>query len=190
MATIPTQLRRRIVLTRGGLFLSLLAVLTMVWSAKASDFTSFNDGRLEFLGRWTCEGTITYGTTPRPYNAKLRYSGDLDNHWLAVDFQEQVDSETQNPVKEKQYWTFTPETNTHTRFLADNSGNYGLVSSPGWDGNLMLWEGFFHLAGTDFHLDERIERVNGSPKIHHWIGVISLSGVYAGMYDLVCTKGH
>ncbi|HEY0737920.1 MAG TPA: hypothetical protein VGD69_23585 [Herpetosiphonaceae bacterium] len=139
------------------------------------------DWRQALVGRWDCRGVNTLGG-----KGKAPYMGILNNQWvpgrpwLRLDFAEQ--RAQGKPMQEQQLWEATSADGTHRRTLLTNDGIWGVVTSPGPQGNVMRWEGSF----GDMALSETITWISANK--HRWYGELTRGTEHIGYYQLTCTR--
>lgn len=147
------------------------------------------DRRHEQLGRWFCEGTTGTPEQQRPYYGRLHNQWDLDGTaWLVLHFREQSPPAGQEPMVEKQFWTYDAMTGRHTRYILVASGDHATATAPGWQGDTLDWDGSGNLGGLHVHFHETVQRL--SPTQYRWIGTIdTVDGHRLVQYDMLCRKG-
>jgi hypothetical protein len=184
-----------IIRKRLGLFMMLLVLgvsFATSYAAQAANDKKTKikqlqfDRRQEQVGIWDCSGVTTapYGTE-RPYYGTLKNEWTLDGAWLLVHFEE-VQPVTERPMIEDQYWGYNATTNKHIRTVMVNDGSYGVVQSPGWQGDNLVWSGTFTVGDVAYGYGETIQRL--APNRYRWYGSVSQEGLPFINYDLTCIR--
>ncbi|HEY0605865.1 MAG TPA: hypothetical protein VGD58_23280 [Herpetosiphonaceae bacterium] len=139
------------------------------------------DWRQELVGLWDCRGVSTLGGKGKePYMGILNNKLTRSDSWLTLDFAEQ--RPRRKPMQEQQLWEAVSADGMHRRTLLTNDGTWGVVTSPGPQGNVMRWEGSF----GDMALSETITRISADK--HRWYGELTRGEDYIGYYQLTCTR--
>ena len=173
--------RAKTLLVLGMVFAGLVLPLRSIAAAHLSNTIDVNRDRRQALkGSWECRGTSTLdGKGVQPY------AGQIDNEWmdkrswLALEFAEQ--RPRGKPFSEQQLWEVLAD-GTHRRTILTNTGTWGVVTSPGLQGNVMQWQGPF----GDMQLSETLTLFSANQ--HRWYGELTQDGVYAGYYELMCSR--
>jgi hypothetical protein len=88
-----------------------------------------------FQGSWTCEGV--FPSSGKPIASNLDFSSVLEGAWLAV----QSDDAPPNRFHARELWGYDKNAKRFRNFIFDNFGGARLFSSPGWDGDKLVWTG-------------------------------------------------
>jgi hypothetical protein len=142
------------------------------------------DLRHEQAGQWNCNGvtTVPYGVE-RPFHGALRNEWTLDQQWLVIRFEEKYPV-TELPLREEQYWTYSAATNTHTRLLLTNEGAYAVLTSKGWEDNVLSWQGSYIVEGVALDVKETTVRL--SPDHYRWFATVKQNGTTVASYSFIC----
>jgi hypothetical protein len=88
-----------------------------------------------FQGLWTCQGV--FPSSGKPIASNLDFSSGLEGAWLAV----QSDDVPPNRFHARELWGYDKNAKRFRNFIFDNFGGARLFTSPGWDGDKLVWTG-------------------------------------------------
>jgi hypothetical protein len=88
-----------------------------------------------FIGQWTCDGHFT--SNNQPTSATITASLDLQNSWLSFRWDDKPPSQ----FHALELWGFNKTSKQFTNFIYDNFGGVRMFTSPGWDGDTLIWLG-------------------------------------------------
>lgn len=98
-----------------------------------------------FVGTWHCDEKWLATTMWPAYSstAILQATSDIDGVWLVWSYQQQASPQVRNPGKGADFWGYDPQTKRFVRTKIDNfaPGHFTLLTSSGWQGNTVAWEG-------------------------------------------------
>lgn len=88
-----------------------------------------------FVGQWACAGE--FAASKKPISSRISVSSDLGGSWLAFRW----DDNAPNVFHALELWGFDKSAHHFTNFVHDNFGGVRLFTSPGWDGDKLIWMG-------------------------------------------------
>jgi hypothetical protein len=88
-----------------------------------------------FQGSWTCEGV--FPSSGKSIASNMDFSSGLEGAWLAV----QSDDVPPNRFHARELWGYDKNAKGFRNFIFDNFGGARLFTSPGWDGDKLVWTG-------------------------------------------------
>ena len=140
-----------------------------------------------FEGDWTCEGTMF----PSPFGpggkmtSTARIKDDLGGFWQTGMIK--GNSPAMPPFEGLFHTTYDPAGKQYVMLWVDNMGAWARSTSPGWQGDKMVYEGEGHMGGqTMMGRDTFAKAADGSMK-HTW--EMQMDGKWVPMGDETCRKG-
>jgi hypothetical protein len=98
-----------------------------------------------FSGTWTCHQMLRGSNRPDTSTATMV----LNDRWLQVhDVAPPFDRYRTYPVDTDSYYTYDPVMKRFVNVNIDDNAGYSLASTPGWNGNNMLWTDRSALDGS------------------------------------------
>ena len=87
-------------------------------------------------GNWTCHGMLRGKDRPDTYTGTVTHNGRyVTVHDVAPPF----DQFRAAAVNSDFYYTYDPQNKKYVAVEVDDFGGYGFATSPGWQGNTMVW---------------------------------------------------
>jgi hypothetical protein len=92
---------------------------------------------LSFLqGTWTCHSMLRGKDRPDTFTGTTAMNG----RWIVLhDVAPPFDQYRTLPVNMDQYYTYDMQSKKYVSVNLDDFGGYGFATSPGWQGNTMVW---------------------------------------------------
>jgi hypothetical protein len=87
-------------------------------------------------GTWTCHSMLRGKDRPDTYTGSIGLNG---RYVVAHDTAPPFDQYRSNPVHSEMYFTYDPQAKMYVSTEMDDFGGYGFATSPGWQGNSMVW---------------------------------------------------
>ena len=124
-----------------------------------------------YVGTWSCKGT-QYGAKIEHWDAKVIVAPELDGTWLSV---QMIGPGTNRTIEHKGYDAVRKQ---YVHLAVGVEGSWGMVTSPGWTGNTMVFDDpVDHSRATFTRIDDT----------HYSHAVASAQG--ERLWEKVCTKG-
>ena len=125
-----------------------------------------------YVGDWACKGTQYANGKVEHWDAKVIVAPELDGTWLNV---QMIGPGTNRTVEHKGYDAVRKQ---YVHVAVGIEGSWGLVTSPGWTGNAMVFDDpIDHTRATFTHIDDT----------HYSHAVTSAQG--ERLWEKLCTKG-
>ena len=101
-------------------------------------------------GNWKCTGKIHANPMMGPEHATastIKGKRDLDKFWIAFRIEGKKSKVDPMPWKGADHWSYDASQKKYTRVLVDNFGGWLTATSPGWEGDKMVWTGDMMASG-------------------------------------------
>ncbi|MBW7884368.1 MAG: DUF1579 family protein [Caldilineaceae bacterium] len=129
-----------------------------------------------FLGRW--HGSGTFFATPwwpeKPIHMTVEVSRELGGAWYVTRTAEQASEDNPNPLTATYIWGYDAAAQQFVASWFDSRGGRALQTSPGWEGDRLVFTGEMTSGGYTFPLRDTF--VKHSDSAYHHLGEISLEG--------------
>jgi hypothetical protein len=87
-------------------------------------------------GTWECHQMLRGKDRPDTYTS----SSAMNGRWIVLhDVAPPFDQYRSTPVTTDQYYTYDAQNKRFVMVSVDDFGGYGYATSPGWQGNTMVW---------------------------------------------------
>jgi hypothetical protein len=96
-----------------------------------------------FLGRWRCDGKAFAGPlTPAEHGVSATAEGKLeaDRFWQSFSYEERKTKDRPG-FKLQGFWGYDQGSKRFVRAAIGNHGEWDTASSPGWEGDKLIWSG-------------------------------------------------
>jgi hypothetical protein len=96
-----------------------------------------------FAGSWTCSGNApasSFGPAHKT-QAVVQSKRDLDGHWIVGSVKGTRTAEDPHPIHGMFHMGYDPAAKSYAMFWLDNTGSWAHSTSPGWQGNTMVFTG-------------------------------------------------
>jgi hypothetical protein len=92
---------------------------------------------LSFLqGTWTCHSMLRGKDRPDTTTTTMTLNG----RWLlAQDLAPPFDAYRKDPIHTQTYYSYDAQNKKYVSVSVDDFGGYGFATSPGWNGDTMVW---------------------------------------------------
>jgi hypothetical protein len=142
-----------------------------------------------FLGKWKCDGkAFASPMSPTEHGLKATAEAKLevDNFWQSFTYEEKKSKEHPG-LKVKGFWGFDQGSKRFVRAAVANHGEWDTASSPGWEGDNLIWTG--ELSGPmgriAFH--HRFTK-KGDKEWLHFLEIRTPDGKWAPAEEVTCKK--
>jgi hypothetical protein len=102
-----------------------------------------------FLGRWSCTGAVNDmpGMKGHKTQTNVNVHSDLNGFWVSGLVEEVKTAVNAHPLKGMFHETWDPSAKQFTMLWVDNMGSWASSSSPGWDGDSIVYTGEGNMGG-------------------------------------------
>ena len=139
-------------------------------------------------GNWNCKGKYHAGPMgPEKQNIQstMKVKRDLDGFFYVIRFEEKGTKEHKTPWKSEELWGY--QGGRFTRALYDNFGGSGQLTSPGWEGDKLVWTGETEGAGGKMPTRQTFTR--GGPRELSYVLEFGMQGgAFAPAIEQTCKK--
>jgi hypothetical protein len=142
-----------------------------------------------FLGKWKCDGkAFASPMSPTEHGLKATAEGKLevDNFWQSFTYEEKKTKEHPG-LKVHGFWGFDQGAKRFVRAAVGNHGEWDTASSPGWEGDNLIWTG--ELSGPmgriAFH--HRFTK-KGDKEWVHFLEIRTPDGKWIPAEEVTCKK--
>lgn len=87
-------------------------------------------------GTWTCHSMLRGKDRPNTYTGSIGLNG---RYVVAHDTAPPFDQFRNDPVHSEMYFTYDPQNKKYISTEMDDFGGYGFATSPGWQGDTIVW---------------------------------------------------
>lgn len=96
-----------------------------------------------FAGNWACEGNAPASPFGPAHKTRSTTQGrlDLDGHWVVGTVKEAKTAENPHPLSGMYHMTYDSSAKSFVLIWVDNFGSWATTTSPGWQGNTMVFTG-------------------------------------------------
>jgi hypothetical protein len=127
-----------------------------------------------FTGVWDADGTFfaTPFSAQKPIQMRITVEPEHRGFWVRTRAAELPSHDNPNPLSATYLWGFDPQ---EDRFIAewfDSNGGRASQTSPGWNGDLLVFNGQMTAGGFTFALRDTFTR-RGDNEYHH-LGEVDL----------------
>ena len=127
-----------------------------------------------FHGTWAAPGQFhqTPFNEPKPIEMTIIGSSRLSPHWLHMTSEEAATPENAHLLRATYVWGYDDATGTFTADWFDSNGGRARQTSPGWDGDVLVFTGTMTLHGATVPLRDTFTRFDDD-HFHH-VGEVDL----------------
>jgi hypothetical protein len=140
------------------------------------------------VGTWKCSG-MAY-TTPwfpeHPTTGEVSEKWMLDGKWLAFTYMEKKTAQNPTPFTITGYTGYDPELKMYVIGSVDNNGGYSTGASTGWVGDVMTFEGPWHIGGMTAKSRDTFTK-KGANQLTH-LGELESNGTWIKLGQETCTR--
>jgi len=98
-----------------------------------------------FAGSWKCTETSAAAGHGA---ADVSFRWDLDGFWLTLTYREAKSATAPQPMAAVVHWGYDDAAKRLVATALDNRGNVGTLTSVGWQGDKLVWQGTAKLGGV------------------------------------------
>ena len=140
------------------------------------------------IGKWQCKG-MAYATPwfpEHPTTAEATETWILDGKWVALSYIEKKTAENPMPFVVNGYYGYDPEQKLYVAGSVDSTGGYATGASKGWNGNVIVYEGPWHLGGMTSNSRDTFTKVSANEITH--LGELESNGTWIKLGQETCTR--
>jgi hypothetical protein len=140
-------------------------------------------------GKWKCDGTFPASQFGVAHKAKASFEmkSDLNGYFEMARYEEKKSKENPQPYVMQQVIGFDPSKSELVRTDMDGMGAITHLTSKGWDGDKMTWEGDT-MAGPQKLKFKETHTKKGDKEVDIAMEMAGPDGNFAPLGDLVCKK--
>lgn len=140
-----------------------------------------------FQGSWLCHGNVPAGPygPARKTATTIKIDGDLDGMWFSGRIGDLPSKGNPNPFKGVVHMGYDALAKNYVMFWIDNTGGRATQTSPGWEGDKMVWLGEGSVDGKKVGARDTFTR-KGADFQH--LGEFQLDGKWVVVQDELCKR--
>jgi uncharacterized protein DUF1579 len=132
------------------------------------------------IGTWKCEGKGSMGGKEMKAKGTMKAAWDLDGYWVASTIEARVEG-MPGVHKSKDMYGYDATKKQFVNIGVDGMGGWGMMTSPGWQGDKEEWTGKATMMGKE--TDVKFTITKNGPK------EVTISGSMAGdAFENHCKK--
>jgi hypothetical protein len=171
------------------LALSVLSAIGLVRAEGAPAVAPAKEmARLEFYeGSWECKGKVPESPLgpARMSSTKVSFQKDLDGMWYLGRIEEAASTENPRAYRGTAHMSWDGSSRNYLMIWVDNLGGYATQTSPGWEGDKMVWLGDGAMNGQK--LTARDTFTKEGAEMRHF-GELEIDGAWIIVQDEVCRR--
>jgi hypothetical protein len=140
-----------------------------------------------FEGAWTCTGSAPespFGPAHKT-QATVTAAPDLNGFWYVMRYEEKTTAENPMAVKAMMFWGYDSAQKTFVGSCLDSFGGICHQTSPGWQGDGMVWTGAANMGGQKVGARDTFSLKSGT--LTHK-GEIEMGGKWSLLDEETCKK--
>ena len=167
----------------------ILPALLIAGTALAQSGTDQLKSLSGFVGNWKCSGKAFASDMgpEHPTTAGVTGKWTLNAKWLDVRYTEDRTAKNPNPMSVAAYWGWDEGQKKLVAGSVDSMGGYAIQTSPGWDGDVLTFEGPSHMGSMTMTFRDTFTR-SGDNAITHAGYVSDGSGGWKKLDEETCKK--
>jgi hypothetical protein len=141
-----------------------------------------------FEGSWRCEGKQPAGPfgPEQEYKSTLKGKKDIDNFWIAIEYDQKKSKAHPMPIKARGFLGYDPAAKKYVTIGADNTGGWISESSPGWEGDKLVFSGDGSMGGQKVSFRETYTKK--TDKEITWTGEMKMGKDWISVGSDTCKK--
>ena len=138
-----------------------------------------------FDGTWTCTGNAPAGPLGPAHATRstAKFHKDLGGMWLSGTIAESASKENPQAFEGMAHMTYDAAGKGFVLLWVDNMGAWSTETSPGWQGDTMVWTGEGSLNGMK--VGSRDTFTKKGADLHH-VGEVQMDGKWVTLQDELC----
>lgn len=141
-----------------------------------------------FAGSWKCAGDAPaspFGPAHKTQSS-LMIKPDLDGFWYAGMMTEVKTASNPHPVKGMIHVGYDPAAKQYVMVWLDNFGSWATETSPGWQGDTMVWTGEQNVMGEKATARDTFVKKSDREYTHKF--ELNMKGQWGTIIDETCKK--
>jgi hypothetical protein len=141
-----------------------------------------------FEGSWKCEGKQPAGPfgPEHPYKSSFKMKKDVDNFWIALEYEQKKTKVHPMPIKAKGFVGFDSVAKKFVTIGVDNTGGWISESSAGWEGDKLVFGGEGAMMGQKVSFRETYAKKGD--KAFTWTGEMKMGKDFISVGTDDCKK--
>jgi uncharacterized protein DUF1579 len=142
-----------------------------------------------FAGSWTCAGDAPASPFGPAHKTKssLMLKSDLDGFWYDGMMTEMKTASNTRPVKGMLHLGYDSTAKQYVLVWLDNFGSWATETSPGWQGETMVWTGEQMALGEKATARDTFVKKSDTEYTHKF--ELNMKGQWNPIVDETCKKG-
>jgi hypothetical protein len=139
-------------------------------------------------GTWQCKGTAfqTPWFPEHATSAEVVQKWMFDGKWLTFTYSEKKTAENPMPFNAAGNFGYDPESKMFVYSGVDSTGGYSSGTSQGWVGDVLTFEGPWHLGGMTATSRDTFTRKSANEIVH--LGELQSNGSWMKLDQETCTR--
>jgi hypothetical protein len=140
------------------------------------------------VGKWQCKG-VAYATPwfpEHPTMGNVSQEWILEGKWLAFTYAEKKTAQNPMPFTATGYFGYDPETKMLVVGGVDSGGGYSTGASKGWMGDVLTFEGPWHMGAMTTTARDTFTK-KGTSEVTH-MGELEYEGKWMKLGQETCTR--
>lgn len=141
-----------------------------------------------FAGSWTCSGEAPaspFGPAHKTQTTMM-LKLDLDGFWYGGMVTELKTASNKNPVKGMLHLSYDASSKQYVLIWLDNFGSWATETSPGWQGDTMVWKGEQMVMGEKATARDTFVKKSDREYTHKF--ELEMKGEWGTIIDETCKK--
>ena len=141
-----------------------------------------------FEGTWRCDGKQPAGPMgpEQVYKSSFKGKKDVDSFWLAFEYSQKKSKVHNMPITAKGFLGYDPAAKKYVTMGVDNMGGSISESSPGWEGDKLVFSGDGQMGGQKISFRETYTKK--SDKEMTWSGEMKMGKDWIPVGTDTCKK--
>jgi hypothetical protein len=141
-----------------------------------------------FEGTWRCDGKQPAGPMgpEQVYKSSFKGKKDVDSFWLAFEYAQKKSKVHNMPIMAKGFLGYDPAAKKYVTMGVDNMGGSISESSPGWEGDKLVFSGDGQMGGQKISFRETYTKK--SDKEMTWAGEMKMGKDWVNVGTDTCKK--
>ncbi|HEY4394945.1 MAG TPA: DUF1579 family protein [Polyangia bacterium] len=141
-----------------------------------------------FEGTWRCDGKQPAGPMgpEQTYKSSFKGKKDVDSFWLAFEYAQKKSKVHTMPITAKGFLGYDPTAKKYVTMGVDNMGGSISESSPGWEGDKLVFSGDGQMGGQKISFRETYTKK--SDKEMTWSGEMKMGKDWINVGTDTCKK--
>lgn len=140
-----------------------------------------------YEGAWVCHGSVPEGPLGPAHKSttSVKIHSDLDGMWLSGRIEEAASKGNPHPFKGMMHMGYEAGAKTFQMIFVDNTGGSATQTSPGWEGDTMVWLGDGSMGGKKISARDTFTKKGA--ELQH-LGELQMDGKWIVVQDEICKR--